>query len=138
MIPREKELSQCWKSYSQCVLQDYCSVFSNNSSLSGGNSGYCQKAVDWIHKDNSCREFTHRQCLSDEQSNLCQQISDSSFEIEEQCKIFLKSHCEINARDSLCVRYKDRCLVKLLFLREEYRKNKGAFFLNGEVFNSSL
>ena len=109
MTPREGELSQCSESYRKCVLQDYCSAFSHDSSRP--DSHECKKVSHLAQQDNSCKDLTLRYCKQNEENSLCLQTTNANFESEGQCKKTLKSHCEINPKDIVCFQYDDRCFV---------------------------
>ena len=111
MTPREGELEQCSESYRTCALQDYCSVFTHDSSSTNGKY-FCKHVSHLIEQDNSCKDFTFRKCQEQEnkESRLCQQTVDS-IESEGQCKTIVKIYCETNAKDSICAEYNDmKCL----------------------------
>ena len=112
MTPKEKGLEQCSESYRNCALQDYCSAFDHNDSLTNGRP-FCRQFSHLIQQDKSCKDFTLRKCQEqkNKENRLCQQTVGGIFKSEGQCKTIVKIYCETNTKDRICAEYNDiRCL----------------------------
>ena len=112
MTPKEGELEQCSNSYRTCVLQDYCSASSHDSSRVNGNY-FCKHISHLIKQDSSCMDFAFRKCQEpgNRESHLCRQTVNGVFTSEGQCKQSLKIYCEANPGGSICAEYNDmKCL----------------------------
>ena len=99
---KNPNLKKCHVKYTQCLVNEHCSVKTSQSSKIGFNS-ICQSKV----KDRSCKTLLENHCSNGGSDPLC--IEGLHAKEEKQCVVKMKRYCTKNPLKTICGEYYNKC-----------------------------